>query len=238
MDLKELASGVDPSKHWYYRSKALLLSGLADHSIDSVADVGAGSMYFSREIARRSEVHTIWAIDSNYSEEHREKIGHSEIVALRTPIEATFKTPLWMFMDVIEHVEDSHEFLRQYVDPVASGTRFFVTVPAFQFMWSQHDEYLGHFRRYSKSSLVELLESVGLRVERVGYYYCSLFPLAWMQRKIFHPTIRKSKNSSLMTNQSRLLNTIFYKVMKLEFMIFRGYSRLPGLTVVCTAIKR
>jgi hypothetical protein len=238
MDLKELDSGVDPSKHWYYRSKALLLSDLADHSVDSVADVGAGSMYFSREIAHRSKAHTVWAIDSNYSEEHREKIGHAEIIALRAPTAATSTTSLWMFMDVIEHVEEPHEFLRQYVIPVASGTRFFVTVPAFQFMWSQHDEYLGHFRRYTKSSLVALLESVGLRVERVGYYYCSLFPLAWMQRKLFRVTHRKSENSSLMTKQSRMLNTIFYKIMKFEFTIFRGYSRLPGLTVVCTAIKR
>jgi hypothetical protein len=238
MDLKELDSGVDPSKHWYYKSKALLLSEFADHTINSVADVGAGSMYFSREIAYRSKARTVWAIDSNYSAEHRETTGNSEIIALRAPTAETSTASLWMFMDVIEHVEVPHEFLGQYVIPVASGTRFFITVPAFQFMWSQHDEYLGHFRRYTKSSLVELLESVGLRVERVGYYYCSLFPLAWMQRKIFHSTLRKSRNSSLMTNQSGLLSTIFYKLMKFEFMITRGYSRLPGLTVVCTAIKR
>jgi hypothetical protein len=238
MDLKELDSGVDPSKHWYYRSKALLLSDLADHSVDSVADVGAGSMYFSREIACRSNARMVWAIDSNFSEEHREKIGHCEIIALRAPTAETYKTSLWMFMDVIEHVEESHEFLQQYVVPVASGTRFFVTVPAFQFMWSQHDEYLGHFRRYTRSSLVALLESVGLQVERIGYYYCFLFPLVWMQRKLLRATHRKRENSSLMTKHSQLLNAVFYKLMKIEFRISGGYSKLPGLTVVCTAIKR
>jgi len=238
MDLKELDSGIDPATHWYYRSKSLLLRDLANRSVETVADVGAGSMYFSREIAYHTKARTVWAIDSNCSEEHRETIGNSEIIALRAPTAKTLTSTLWMFMDVIEHVENPVEFLRLYVTPVASGTRFFITAPAFQFMWSQHDEYLGHFRRYTRSSLVAELESAGLQVDRVGYYYCSLFPLVWMQRKILRAFRRKRTGSSLMTKQSRMLNSVFYRLMKLEFRISRGYSKFPGLTVVCTAIKR
>jgi len=238
VDLKELDSGIDPTIHWYYKSKALLLQDLASHSVSTVSDVGAGSMFFSREIARRTNAHTVWAIDSNYAEEYQEEIGDAKIVAVRVANVETSMSSLLMFMDVIEHVKNPVDFLQIYVTQVAVGTQFFVTAPAFQFMWSQHDEYLGHFRRYTKSSLVAELELAGLHVDRVGYYYCSLFPLIWIQRKILRTVRRKPTGSSLMTKQSRLLNSVFYRLMKLEFRISRGYSKFPGLTVVCTASKR
>ncbi len=56
-------------------------------------------------------------------------------------------------MDVIEHVEDDVGLVRGYVDKVAGGTRFIVTVPALMWLWSGHDVFLEHYRRYTLTSI-------------------------------------------------------------------------------------
>ena len=54
-----------------------------------------------------------------------------------------------LLMDVLEHVEDDVGLLRQYVEKVPSGARFLISVPAFQVLWSDHDVFLEHKRRYT-----------------------------------------------------------------------------------------
>ena len=64
-------------------------------------------------------------------------------------------------MDVIEHVEDDVGLVREYVDKVAPGTRFIVTVPAFMWLWSGQDVLFEHFRRYTLAGIERVLRAVG-----------------------------------------------------------------------------
>ena len=54
-----------------------------------------------------------------------------------------------LLMDVLEHVDDDVGLLRAYAEPARPGTRFIVSVPAFSWLWSAHDEFLEHRRRYT-----------------------------------------------------------------------------------------
>jgi hypothetical protein len=56
---------------------------------------------------------------------------------------------LVLLMHVIEHVEDDVGLVREYADKVAPGTSFITTVPAFMWLWSGHDVFMEHFRRYT-----------------------------------------------------------------------------------------
>jgi hypothetical protein len=50
------------------------------------------------------------------------------------------------------------------------------TVPAYQWMWSKHDEANHHKRRYTKPQFAALLEKSGYKIEKISYYNSFLFP--------------------------------------------------------------
>ena len=66
--------------------------------------------------------------------------------------------------DVIEHLDDPIASLRSMRSRLPFDGQVVVTVPAFQFLWSKHDEVNHHRRRYSRLDLVSQLSTAGLRV--------------------------------------------------------------------------
>lgn len=76
--------------------------------------------------------------------------------------------------DVLEHIEDDTGFLGLLTSLLKPGGRFYCTVPAAQFLWSQEDVYAGHHRRYSERRLRRDLEQAGLRVEFISHFFAWL----------------------------------------------------------------
>ena len=85
---------------------------------------------------------------------------------------------LVLMMDVLEHVDDDRALLRHYADKVPSGAHFLVTVPAFSFLWSGHDVFLEHKRRYRLPEIEAAMRDSGLDVAFGAYYFGFVFPLA------------------------------------------------------------
>jgi SAM-dependent methyltransferase len=82
-----------------------------------------------------------------------------------------------LLLDVIEHVDDDVETLSAARRAVGDGGLLVVTVPAYRWLWSGHDEVLGHRRRYTAGELRAAVERAGFRVLRVSYFNTLLFPL-------------------------------------------------------------
>src|SRR5262249_50690451 len=64
---------------------------------------------------------------------------------------------------VVEHIEDDHAFLSAVSRVLAPGGHFLVTVPAYRWLWSNEDDFAGHFRRYNLRGLRRSLEKAGLK---------------------------------------------------------------------------
>jgi hypothetical protein len=80
-------------------------------------------------------------------------------------------------MDVLEHLEDDHAMLNAIRKNSKGENHFFITVPAFMNLWSGHDVYLGHYRRYTKTTLNNLLSSCSFKRDNLYYvYWCSVSP--------------------------------------------------------------
>lgn len=77
---------------------------------------------------------------------------------------------LGMF-DVVEHIEDDLVFLESHRKLMKSGARLYLTVPAYQSLWSEDDVRAGHFRRYSLESISDVLRSAGFRIEFSSYIF-------------------------------------------------------------------
>jgi SAM-dependent methyltransferase len=84
--------------------------------------------------------------------------------------------------DVIEHVEDDSGAVAALGSLLAPGGALIATVPAYQWMWSHHDELHHHKRRYTKAQMVRLFEQAGLKVERASYFNAVLFAPAALVR--------------------------------------------------------
>jgi SAM-dependent methyltransferase len=80
--------------------------------------------------------------------------------------------------DVLEHIDEDAATLAEFFRILKPGGHAVITVPAYQFLWSEHDEALMHKRRYVAPTLGARASAAGFRVLLSSYALCFLFPLA------------------------------------------------------------
>ncbi len=236
MDLKEehiLGDAV--ASHWYYRAKlAALLRTTANFAPATVLDIGAGSGFFSRALLAHTAAPAATCVDLGYLEDRDETVAGKPL-AFRRDITAS-DAGLVLMMDVIEHVADDRGLVADYVAKVDRGTRFVVTVPAFQWLWSGHDVFLEHYRRYTVAGAEAVLRTAGLTVERGHYFYGAVLPLVAGVRLAKRLIAGEAPPGSDMKIYGGLTNALLYGVSRAETMVMAA-NRVGGTTVVVSAVK-
>lgn len=86
-------------------------------------------------------------------------------------------------LNVLEHIKDDRKAILDLYRCLKPGGRFLVYVPAFQVLFSQMDRHVGHFRRYRRKPLIDVLQTVGFEVNE-AYYVDSLGFLATLVYKL------------------------------------------------------
>src|SRR3954447_25969490 len=86
--------------------------------------------------------------------------------------------------DVVEHCEDDVRALVELTRVLRPGGRLLLSVPAYQWAWSDHDVRAGHYRRYTRPALEQLVEVAGLTVLRATYAFGSVFPFFVAERAL------------------------------------------------------
>lgn len=237
MDLKETEIlGADIDKHWYYRSKSTALQQLiANLKPATILDVGAGSGYFSKHLLATTAAKEAWCVDISYAEDSDTLVA-GKPVHFRKSV-ANINANLVLLMDVLEHVDNDVALLKEYVDKVPSGAHFLISVPAFQFLWSGHDVFLEHKRRYRLHQLEDVARQAGLSVEHGAYYFGAVFPIAAGTRllgKLLQPGQHQAK--SQLKRHHPVVNSTLAALSKAELPLL-AHNRLAGLTAFCTARK-
>ena len=235
MDLKESdILGKDIDQHWYYRTKAKAISQLVPRQPEQkVLDIGAGSGFFSKYLLEQGQAKVAYCHDPNYDEDTDQWIGDKVLLFRRLLPEHT-DFDLILLMDVLEHVKDDRMLLQQCMQHANPGALFMITVPAFQWLWSGHDDFLGHQRRYSLTMLEAQILSAGLSIVRSGYYYLTVLPIAVIAR-LGQKLYRKQPGSQLKKHHV-YTNCFLYNLCCIELPLL-NYNRLAGLTVYCLASK-
>lgn len=232
MDLKEQqAIGKQIDTHWYYTSKAQMMAShlrrlTGGVPVKCVLDVGAGAGWFSRWMLREGLAESAVCVDPGYEADWEEVVHGRPLIFQRTP--EGLVADLVLMMDVLEHVPNDAELLSCYLDIVPKGTPVFITVPAFQFLWSGHDVYLEHFRRYTLPSLKQAIHNADAQVEAAHYYFGAIFPAAAAVR-----LARRNKVAagSDMRAVPKFVNAALKLICAAERRVMRA-NRLAGLTAV------
>ena len=233
MDLKEEdILGADIAQHWYYRSKAAALRrAVAGLQPQRLLDVGAGSGFFSRHLLAETAARSALCVDIGYERDRDDSVGAKPVLYRRDC--AMTDCDLVLMMDVLEHVDDDRGLLRHYAAKVPPGAHFLVTVPAFRFLWSGHDVFLEHKRRYRLGEIESAMRDAGLAIVKGTYYFGLIFPLAAAVRLA---TRGEAQPRSSLKKHGALTNGLLTAACAAELPLF-PVNRLAGLSAFVLARK-
>lgn len=148
-------------------------------------------------------------------------------------------------LDVLEHVEDDGAAVREIYRVLKPGGAFILTVPAYQRLWSAHDEALHHFRRYEYLELRSLLRSGGFQVWRQSFAMSLMPPIAWLWRKFVLPLKpRRARNATrhsegaVLPQIPKMANRALIRYLAMEGKVMRRRPFRFGTSLVTVARKR
>ena len=237
MDVKEESIlGPETVGHWYYVSKGRALRQLLGSLVvDEVLDVGAGSGVFSRQLLDAGICHGAVCVDIAYETERTEIHSGRNIQFRRLINEVSQK--LVLMIDVLEHVDDDVALLRQYSESMPRDGHVLISVPAFDFLWSGHDVFLDHRRRYSLRQLEHVIREANLRPLCTRYFFASVFLGVCVARLIDQRRVLSGRGNpkSALRKHSAIVNWALIKLHDVERIGLFRFNRLAGLTVICLA---
>ncbi|MFC1722488.1 class I SAM-dependent methyltransferase [Patescibacteria group bacterium] len=144
---------------------------------------------------------------------------------------------LVLSLDVLEHIRDDVETMKRVFEILKPGGMFFVSVPAYKFLWSNHDEALHHTRRYHSLEINQKIKDSGFEVVKSTHFVTALFfPIAFVRlmsnfvRKTAYP---KTSYFPLPTK----VNDLFSGFLRFEAFLIKHFSLPVGTTLVVVAKK-
>jgi SAM-dependent methyltransferase len=210
---------------------------------DVVLDVGCGDTFVSEELARRYPSVTFYAVDSAFTDELITKVSSRLAVPNVSLFRSLDAVPagrtaaLVLLMDVIEHVPDDAGFLEDICRRplIGEGTWFLMTVPSFQSLFSSHDRFLGHYRRYTVRSFRQAFGKTKLQLAEEGYFFASLLPLRLLQlikeRVVGSPeTFAGLGGWHGSESTSQLVASLLTLDGRISMSLARAGVRIPGLS--------
>ncbi len=108
-----------------------------------------------------------------------------------------------------------------------------ITVPAFEFLWSAHDEIHHHKRPYTKQMLTALFKNAGYTVRYISYFNTLLFPMIALVRVIGNLSGRRNASDAKPGN--KLINDMLYRIFKSERVLLPNMTLPFGVSLLALA---
>ena len=224
--------------YWWHQGKRRIVEAFLKQywsdSVGSILDYGCGTgenLQLMQKYGRVSGVDT--------SEEAvqicRDK-GLSDVKRIEPGDNLGDKYDLITSLDLLEHVRDDIALLEKFRGMLTERGRLLVMVPAYRFLWSEHDEALCHFRRYIASELRAKLTMAGFNVIRVTYAVTIVFlpiVLYRLWRGFFPKSYEKPKVSYVLLPGP--VNEFLYQLLLFESKMLRHFNLPFGCSIVALA---
>lgn len=122
-----------------------------------------------------------------------------------------------VMLDVVEHIADDEALLRELCRALVPGGRAIVKVPAMPSIHGTLDEAVGHFRRYTRHSLEEVLARAGFTGIRAWHFNMAAVPGWWLNGKVLRRTMPPA-------GQLTLFNALVPLLRRLERVVRPGFG--------------
>lgn len=224
--------------HWWFDGRRLLLRSLVQKLAlrnSLILDAGCGTSFAHRELQKGGTVISLDSSPEAFIDYEKDLLACQARLEQSPFPDETFD--LIVALDLLEHLDDDHQGLAEAYRICRTGGYVFVTVPAYQWAWSHHDEVLGHRRRYSARTLGHVVQRAGFVICRSSYFVSSVFVPALVYR-IIRQRFTKPEDASDLSPVSAPLNHLLHLCMRIEARLALGIGLPFGLSVCLLAQKR
>ena len=264
MDISEaLLSGSNPSRHPWERARAriirLLLRGrllpvASAENGGAILDVGCGDGFVLNRMASDFPHRRLIGVDSALTSELMLRLNADNAVK-NVSLHATIPAALSqcsgpidcvLLLDVLEHLADEEDVLKPLFSSglIHNNTIFVITAPAFNALFSDHDRFLHHFRRYNCADLAASLSDRGLQTIVSGYFFSSLLIPRCIQivvQKITGRAVVSKQQGIAAWRPVPVIDNLICIALYIDGMIGLWAARLrlpiPGLSVFSLCIR-
>jgi len=246
MDILELkkTSFLYTQRHPWEVARAKIIHDLIKKNgkkFNHLLDVGSGDAYVLNQLCRHSVADNYTAIDTAYEPDIIEQIISTNTCTInfmsRLPDQMQLPPDLILLLDVIEHCENDATILEDIKNISSGEFKLIITVPAYQSLFSKHDELLHHHRRYSLNQLKDLCKTEGLKIEQAGYFFFSIMLIRWVQLFLEKIGLRKPDKTINNWKGKKWITSVFTFLLWADYKIGRFFLaigfRLPGLSAYC-----
>lgn len=225
------------SRHWWFCARRKIL----EHIIETlglprparILEVGSGTGGNLAMLSQHGSVSAL-EMDENARKLSSEKThDRFTIRAGNCPDDIPFQGEqfdLICMFDVLEHIDEDVETLATLRKHLAPGGRMLITVPAYPWLWSAHDVFLHHKRRYTARALRQVFNESGLHIDRITYFNTLLLPLAALAR--LKDRIVSRKRSSGTGIPLPFINSIFYAIFSSERHMLTSFNLPAGVSLM------
>lgn len=140
--------------------------------------------------------------------------------------------------DVLEHIEDDQVALKEWHRVLKDDGSILITVPAYQWLWSDHDISLHHFRRYTTSRLKAVAAGASLVPRKLSYAIVFSLPLVVGFRLLNKVIGRETNSETSYVDVPRWVNKLFSGILYAEAKLHRIMPFLAGTSVITSLRKK
>ncbi len=187
---------VEENSFWFKHRNNCILEVLSAYPPGGVLfDVGGGNGYVSLALQKSG-------MDTVLVEPGETGVANAKVRGVRPIVHATLQDagfkrhmlPAVGMFDVLEHIQEDVAFLETIHAVLQPSGRLYLTVPAYQWLWSVVDDDSGHYRRYTIKSLSKVLTRAGFDVEFASYFFVAMVaPIFFFRHLPSSLGIRKSR---------------------------------------------
>lgn len=208
------------NNHYWNKARNHIIYAAINSGNQPVVEVGCGRGAVTAFLKNKGiDVFGLELADCEPLEEAKGHIKTNiDACAMHQSFTEKFKTLL--LLDVIEHIEDPKVFIRNILNHYTNVREIIITVPARKEIWSNYDEYNGHFRRYDIDMTNDLMSSLNLNISQNQYFFHSLY---WPARYLAR--LKKPRSLQINAPKSFLAKGLHYllsRFFRLEKIILPG----------------
>ena len=120
---------------------------------------------------------------------------------------------------------------------IAPGGRLLLSVPAYQWAWSDHDVRAGHHRRYTKARLLAAVAETDLTVVRSTYAFGAVFPFFAAERVVRRVRRNSDTSPNRLPQVSPTMDKVLMGLSGVETKVIRRHDIPFGSSVLVAAVK-
>jgi 2-polyprenyl-3-methyl-5-hydroxy-6-metoxy-1,4-benzoquinol methylase len=228
--------------YWWYRGRIhwateLVRAWSEENHTEKIcyADLGCGTGGFGSSLSAAFPMEKVLLVDGDPAllamAQKRPGLETLEM-NLESSIQLPWQPNLISCMDVIEHLADDAGFVKRAAAQLPVGGALVISVPAFQFLFSDWDRQLGHHRRYTAGALKKLVEGAGLKIHTLKYMWSFLMPVAPYRK------LRSSKRGTEFEAVPAWINQWMVRFSEWEWKATQVIPIPWGTSVITLAVKQ